>query len=200
MFHLSKRLLESKISFHYQELRPFSWQALLDWELAFASQHSKEPLVFVDAWDFIFQGTRDGLEEVVTAQPLLFHSEKACWPHPEKAARYPKTNSPWKYVNGTGPAGSGEAIADALTDGFKRFPLDGPEDNDQRFWTDVYLSGAGKLDTEVRLSLSLVQLDITEVCFETERVRNAYHNVYPQFIHANGAAKQHYKSLMDCYA
>ena len=197
------------IDFMWKELVPFSWRKLILWELEVARMCPDTLIAFADAWDMLFLGTKNEFDEVLSAQPLLLHSEKVCWPDTRKKYVYPPSDSPWRYVNGTGPAGLGRHIADAIEFGMDRFPIIGEGtgvhditvDNDQRFWTDIYLSGIGKLDTECRLSQSLVDLNTSDISVKSGRVRNNITGSSPLFIHANGAAAmQGYRHLMDILA
>jgi hypothetical protein len=197
---------DAGIDLLWMELKPFSWRKLIMWERDVARQYPSNLIAFADAWDMLFLGTKGEFEDVIGAQPLLFHSEKVCWPDSRKAQFYPDTDSPWRYVNGTGPAGLGDAISAAIDYGMSHFPItneyggvsDATQDNDQRFWTDVYLSGVGKLDTDCRLSQSLVDLATGDLAVKDRRIVNKITGAKPLFLHANGAAAmQGYRHLMD---
>ena len=203
---LKAQVCRAGIDFIWQPLVPFSWRKLLLWELSIACSYPNALIAFCDSWDELFLGSRREFEAVLSAQPLLFNSEKLCWPHPEKASLYPLCDTPWRYVNGTAPAGLGSAITDALEYGMDRFPiigdgtgvLDISVDNDQRFWTDVYLSKIGKLDTECRLSQSLVMVGQGEFAVQNGRLVNKVTGSKPLFVHANGAsAMLGQRGLMD---
>jgi hypothetical protein len=191
---LERKLRQSGISLIFGDIRPFSWRKMILWEQEIAEAHSSELVVFVDAWDFLFLGSRDDLFEVVAPHTLLFHSDSCCWPQPQKMDDYPAATltQRWRYVNGTGPAGQGSIIADAISYGMARFPIVGDEssifaDNDQRFWTDVYLSGLGDVDVNCKLSQSMQGAE-SAVVIEGSRVRNTITGSRPQFLHANGGS------------
>jgi len=206
---LQTQVCTAGIDFMYQPIIPFSWKKLVQWELDVARSYPKALIAFCDSWDMLFMGSRKEFETVVGAQPLLLHAEKLCWPHPEKATRYPYSPSPWCYVNGTGPAGTGEAIAEAIEYGLANFPItddsadvfDISKDNDQRFWTDVYLAGKGLLDTDCRLSQSLVMAQNGEYAIRGGRLVNKVMGTKPLFVHANGATTMlGQRGLMDVLA
>ena len=206
---LQAQVCRAGIDFIWQPIVPFSWRKLVLWELAIASSYPDALIAFCDSWDEVFLGSRREFETVLGAQPLLFNSEKLCWPHPEKAGLYPPCDTPWRYVNGTAPAGLGSSITDALEYGMDRFPIIGDGtgvhditvDNDQRFWTDVYLAGTGKLDTECRLSQSLVMVEQGELAVKGGRLVNKITGSKPLFVHANGAsAMLGQRGLMDILA
>ena len=201
---LRDQVAASGVDFLYQPAEPgtFSWRKLIDWELAVAKSYPDALIAFCDAWDMLYFGSRKEFAEVVGAQPLLFHTDRQCWPHPEKATKYhqrvPTVQyvSPWFYVNGTGPAGTGSAIAEAIEYGLANFPItddskdvhDLSKDNDQRFFTDVYLAGFGVLDTRCALSQSLVSIAPGELAVRDGRLYNKITGTYPLFVHANGAS------------
>ena len=204
---LRDQVTTAGIDFLYQPLAPFSWRKLIDWEYTLASSYPNALIAFCDTWDMLYFGSRRDFEQVVGAQPLLFHAEKACWPNPERAFEYPPSVSPWCYVNGTGPAGKGADIAEAIEFGMEHFPVEGDSadlhttplpDNDQRFYTDLYLTRGGMLDTACRLSQSLVQLSAGDLALKNGRPFNKVTGTYPLFVHANGAsAMLGHKGLMD---
>lgn len=204
---LKEQVVAAGVDFIYQPIKPFSWRKLIQWELAVARTYPKALIAFCDTWDMLYFGSRKEFEAIVGAQPLLFHAEKLCWPHHEKAVEYPYCPTPWKYVNGTGPAGVGEKIAEAIEFGLAQFPIVGdagdlhttpPPDNDQRFYTDIYLSGFGDLDTKCRLSQSLVDVKTGELSVQDGRLVNKVTGSKPLFVHANGATTMlGQKGLMD---
>lgn len=204
---LRDQVVASGVDFLYQPLeKPFSWRKLIDWEYALASAYPDALIAFCDTWDMLYFGSRVEFEAVVGTQSLLFHTDRQCWPHPEKAAIYPATSSPWCYVNGTGPAGKGSAIAEAIEWGMEHCPItddyggvmDTSRDNDQRFFTDIYLGGLGALDTDCRLSQSLVRVGQGELAVRGGRLVNKITGSRPLFVHANGAsAMLGQKELMD---
>ncbi len=44
----------------------------------------------------------EALSRVPSMDCIFFSTEKACYPHPDKATLYPESDSPWKYINGGG--------------------------------------------------------------------------------------------------
>lgn len=89
--------------------------------------------IYTDAWDTFALA---GPDAVTLPDGLLISAERACYPHPEKAARYPANASPWKYVNGGGWCGEIAAF-------IKMYELCPPttELNDQVYLTDQFLKG-----------------------------------------------------------
>ena len=199
---LEKRVKDAGIEFRFGLLQPFSWNALLMWEGMLAAEHPEDTLVFVDAWDFLFTGDAKELAALTDRHELLFHSEAVCWPEPHKADLYPPCKTPWRYVNGTGPAGKGYAIAEAIEYGLTHFPIRGEEydicaDNDQRFWTDVYLSGRGVVDTACELSVSMNAVYRSQFEPVGRRLYLKETGSTPAFVHFNGYSRVEHEALME---
>jgi len=188
----------------------FTWTGLIEWELEIANRYFDQQIVFVDAWDFIMQGNRHDLERVLSKQSVLFHSDAHCWPEPHKADLYPPVSTRYRYVNGTGPAGWGHAIADLIHYGVRRFPIRGREssifaDNDQRFWADVYLNWPEhdfpiRVDTSCELSFPFNCSTPADYNF-IGKVGSRYLYTYPMgtcpvFLHLNGASKRLGESVL----
>ena len=198
---LKRQVAKAGMTMIYAEIKPFSWAAMIEWELEIAHTYSRDIVCFVDAWDFLLQGTAQDIVAALGNSDLLFHSEAICWPEPHKADMYPTPPYPnalsrFRYVNGTGPCGYGAAIAKAIEYGQREFPIRGREssifaDNDQRFWTDTFLSGRGRIDYTCRLSVSLNAVEPSEFVIAERKLR-LFTGVTPAFVHANGASDKLY--------
>ena len=199
---------EVGLEFHFEKMAPFSWARMVEWELDFCRTTPYEKVCFVDANDFLMLGSATELGELLQDQDVLLHSDAHCWPEPHKADLYPDAFSPYRYVNGTGPAGSVDAIADLIEFGQYAFPIRGREssifaDNDQRFWTDIYLSDywIGKhvvtLDTSCKLALPLNCTSRADFDVVGRRVITYPGGVMPIFLHANGASKYDYADILE---
>jgi hypothetical protein len=197
---LESQVGRAGLDFHFERLDPFTWAGMLEWERDFCRTTKHDKVVFVDAWDFLMLGTSAELGSLLSEQDVLFHSDAHCWPEPHKADLYPPSPHKYRYVNGTGPAGNPAAIADLIEFGQHAFPVRGREssifaDNDQRFWTDVYLSDywVGKyvlgVDVDRRLSLSLNCTGREDFSIVGKRVITFPQGTSPVFLHANGASK-----------
>lgn len=197
---LQRQVAERGLRFRFEPIERFSWAAMLEWELGFCRRHSGERVVFVDTEDFLMQGSAEELQAAVAA-PLVFHAEARCWPEAWKADHYYQPcTTPFRYVNGTGPAGDCDAIAEAIEWGLANCPIRGREssifaDNDQRFYTDVYLQGFGIVDSEQRLSVQLNAVDpATDYWIDmtdgSGRLKLRWNGVRPVFVHCNGASRK----------
>ena len=145
--------------------------------------------MFVDAYDTYFLDNMKKVEEVYRNNwndKIVFSTEKACWPNPEKSILYPLCTSPWQYLN------SGGYMAPVAT--FLHFishykPVEYTDD-DQAYYTDLFLSGGIELDSECRMWQS--------IAFEADgdfsyngKLKNNFTSSEPIIIHGNG------RTLMD---
>ena len=198
---LRRQVEKAGMDFLFHELNPFSWSGMIQWEREVAYDHPSDIVCFVDAWDFLLQGTAQDIVAALGNNSLLFHSEAACWPEPHKADLYPTAPTRYRYVNGTGPCGYGSDIVEAIDYGRAHFPIRGREssmfaDCDQRFWTDVFLSGRGAIDYDCKLSVSLNAVQPDEFTVSERRLK-LNSGVTPAFIHFNGASKNTYSGLVE---
>jgi hypothetical protein len=193
-FETLKRQVTSRgLTFIVQVISDFSWAALVEWELEFCRRHSGERVCFVDTEDFLMQGSVEDLEAAMAA-PLIFHAEARCWPEAWKADLYPPCDTPFRFVNGTGPAGNCDAIAEAIELGLANFPIRGREssifaDNDQRFYTDIYLTERGVVDSNCRLSVQLNAVGAGDYRIINGGLYLNATGTRPVFLHLNGASR-----------
>lgn len=74
-------------------------------------------LVFADAYDSLIVGPPHKFDKLVDSPGIVWSCEKACWPPPVDANRYPETSkSEWRYLNSGGYFGSLEAVDEFLDD------------------------------------------------------------------------------------
>lgn len=190
---LSAQLETAGLSLIWEPVDPFSWAALLRWERDFCRRHPGRRAVFVDSADFLFVGTAIELDAIVPDHTLLYHGEARCWPEPNLADFYPPTHGPYPFVNGTGPAGLTDAIAETIDHIERNYPIRGEEssifaDNDQRAFTRAYLDGFGVVDEHGRLSVQMNAVDPAAVRIVDRRLVLPS-GIRPQFVHLNGASK-----------
>jgi hypothetical protein len=105
--------------------------------------------------------------------------------------------------------GRGGAIADLIDYGMARFPIRGNEssifaDNDQRFWTDVYLAMHADhavdvaLDTHCLLSVALNAIgDASNFDIVGRRAVVYPMGTMPAFVHANGASRTRFAADLE---
>ena len=192
--------LEGKIQCDMHiETGPFKWGNVIDFELRQARRYPDDTLIFTDAYDFLFVGDPDEVDEIASRQDLLLQTIPCCWPDASKASIYDSRNpgetSRWKYVSGCGSIGKGHAIQGAIEYGLDRYPIADPiddgrhlweQDTNDRFWTDLYLDGLGKLDTKCEMTQNLYGAKPGELEIRNGRLHNLVTGSRPQFIHAAG--------------
>lgn len=138
---------------------------------------------YSDAYDTIVVNTMEyALNLISDTSKLTISSERACYPHPEKAKLYPEHKSPFKYVNGGG------WFSDSLTF-IKLVEANLPtvDLNDQVWFTDIFLNNPN----EVILDYNCDVFQTIAFCHEsdfniTDIVNNTVTKSKPTFIHGNG--------------
>jgi hypothetical protein len=172
--------------FTYIRTGPWSWRGKVEWELELAEQHPEDHFVFIDSFDYLCTGDRGELEEIAKAQPLLFPvdrdgGEKATpWPLPHLRSAFDKrrkAETPWSFLNGSGPCGQGKHIAKAIKFGFSNYEFFEPG-TDQLF--------CGELDQQCKLTQPLYWIKEGELGYKDGRALNLVTGSKPQFIHATG--------------
>jgi hypothetical protein len=169
---------------------PWSWEGKVRWELDMVRRYPKDHFVFIDAFDYLFVGDPDRLREIATSRPLIFSTDRGerPWPHPHYDVLYDQrrtARTPWRWLNGSGPTGSAEAIREAIESRLDKSPFFEPG-TDQLFWTEVYLQGYGELDQDCKLTLTLWGSDEGDYTFDGKKIINNITGTSPQFIHATG--------------
>lgn len=155
--------------------------------------------IFVDAYDVIFT---QPLEVIYSKYVrdfsgcIVFSAEKACWPHPELADKYPGWPGDWKYLNSGSIMGDVKMMCDFLS--FNN--LDNVQD-DQLFYTQAFLMdlsghyGIMKLDYDCEIFQSIAFEHIDDFALATleengtiikARLVNRKTKSYPGIIHGNG--------------
>lgn len=140
--------------------------------------------LYTDAWDtFAMAGPEDLADKMPDG--LLISAERACYPYPELADKYPAHESPWHFVNGGGWCGEIAA--------FIRLYEDQPptvEMNDQVWLTNQFLKLYGEgwisLDYGCRMFQTLGFCPESDFEAAGGRIYNAVNQTYPSFVHGNG--------------
>lgn len=154
--------------------------------------------IYTDAWDTFAVA---GPDKVDVPNGLLISAERACYPHPEKAALYPDNRSPWKYVNGGGWCGEIAAF-------IEMYELCPPttELNDQVYLTDQFLKGYLWMTLDYNCTIFQTigfcpesDFEVMEFSimnnpsgFTNKFIKNTVTNTYPAFIHGNGHTPMHH--------
>ncbi len=147
------------------------------------------PVLFVDGYDTIFtRHARDILDawQGVGEGACVFAAEVFCWPDTERAADYPETDTPYRFLNSglfIGPAGGLLQILDGEV---------ADDDDDQRYYTERFLSRRHPMRLDVRCALFQclngalpdVQVDLGRGMLFNRRTES-----WPAVVHANGPTK-----------
>lgn len=156
---------------------------------------------YTDAWDTVALGT---MEEAISNLPedkeiILFGAERACYPHPDKADRYPAHDSPWKYLNGGNWFASAAKFIEMVDSDYPN----NLDINDQAYFTDRLLAGWITLDYECKIFQTIAFCPESDFWFSTgvesltfkpneiscrtiTRIGNNVTNTFPIFFHGNG--------------
>lgn len=151
--------------------------------------------LYTDAWDTFAMA---GPEELAAKMPdgLLISAERACYPYPELASKYPANDSPWHFVNGGGWCGEIAAF-------IRLYEHEPPttEMNDQVWLTNQFLKLHGEgwvsLDCECRIFQTLGFCSLSDFSTlrllsvgvpnkEEDRILNMITLSKPLFAHGNG--------------
>lgn len=140
--------------------------------------------LFVDAYDVLFlSDINEIIYKIENKDKLLISCEKACWPNAALSEKYPNNNSPWKYIN----SGSYLSPINLFIKLVDENPIE-YKDDDQLWFTNVYLSGNENIELDSRCSIffSIAFEQEGDYSIEDNRVCNHITNTYPIVIHANG--------------
>lgn len=153
-------------------------------------------LLFTDSYDVLINSTENNIlnryyEAIIKYKKhnsVLFSAEKACWPDPSLACRYPKNNSPYLYLNSGGFIGTAHNVYSLIRDATVS-----NTDDDQLFFTNIYLNNKFidriTLDHNCYLFQTLND-SITDIVFNDKHtIHNIRFNTYPLVIHGNGPAE-----------
>jgi len=138
---------------------------------------------YSDAWDTMAFGTMEAaLKQIPDKDVILFSAERACYPHPDKAEKYPYNMSPWHFLNGGGWFASSELFIKMVD----RYPLDHTA-VDQVYFTDRFLDQ----DCEIELDYDCKVFQTIAFCPETDfdltiKPFNTITKSFPVFWHGNG--------------
>lgn len=140
-------------------------------------------IIYIDAFDNICFGSSDEVIEKFNRFDcqMLISAEKACYPHPERAADYPHTESAWKYVNGGGWMGEINYLKDLFT-----YFLE-PDSHDQVWLMEMYLKqNQIALDVNCEIFQTIAFSDPDEWTKFEECWVNKATKTCPIFFHGNG--------------
>jgi hypothetical protein len=140
--------------------------------------------IFVDAYDVIFLDGLENIEKIYDARfqdQIVFSTEKNCWPDPTLANSYPENESLYKYLN----SGSYMAPIEKFLNLLKEYSV-GYADDDQLFFTNVFLKGNITLDYNCEIFQCYSFIAEGEFEYKSGRLINKNTGTEPSIIHGNG--------------
>jgi|SRR6267154_40902 len=144
-----------------------------------------QKLVFTDAFDVLFYGTKEDVIRKIPDGHVLLAAERNCYPDQSLASTFPGTTA-WRYVNGGMMCGRPERILEWL-DEIERHPLYDPNGLNQRFFNLLRHNGSSLIPIDERTELFYcLFLEQSELAFENGLPVNTVLGTHPNFIHANG--------------
>lgn len=167
------------------------------------SQIKYKYIIFCDSWDLVFACHPQELFETYLsfASPIVVSCEKNCFPtdYKEQYDALPYTSS-YKYLNSGMIVGETEAIFEALESmNLRKVPDDHYDaekgrmvhPNDQQLWQEVFLKQPVniELDYQQILCNTLHDVELDDLDFSMDRIRNRETKTYPCSFHFNGGAK-----------
>ena len=174
----------------------------------------KDVILFTDAFDVLYTDEPDNiLQKFLSAKTeILFSAECGCWPHvmEDRDAcfnKYPKSPTPYRYLNSGTWIGYAKPAADMLLQIIKEAGNDFTNANDQKLVADFYINGRFgiKLDfynlifqsMHMTLDPPLPHCNPVEHVIKTpeNKWKNKLTNSLPSVFHFNGGGKQHHLKM-----
>jgi hypothetical protein len=181
-FELKRSLIHFGYDFHFIE---HEWKGFLD-KIHETYQYLKSlkgytHFLYTDAWD-TFALAPAGELNAKMPDGLLISGERACYPYPELAIKYPVNKSAWRFVNGGGWCGEISAF-------IKMYEAQPPTDelNDQVYLTNQFLKGCEWIKLDYNCSIFQTLAFCSDDDFKYyDRILNRATLEQPIFIHGNG--------------
>lgn len=192
-----KQLADAGIEHYVEQLNPddvggsggnlaYKVKMLRKWANQFSHY---ERLVFTDAFDVTFYGTKEELIKKVPIDYVLWAAEKNCYPELAIADRI-AGDTPWRYANGGCLCGSPQSVLDWCS-AAESHPIYAPAALDQWFYNQLLMQGDPliHIDSHTELFFCLF-LGYSELEFEKGKPINTLCGTSPLFLHANGKWSQ----------
>jgi hypothetical protein len=142
-------------------------------------------IVFSDAFDVTFYGTRQDLIRKVPTEYVLWAGEKNCYPDPNIAPLIPHVG-PWRFANGGLLASSPQKFLE-WADRVEQHPYYKPTMIDQQFHNMMLSIGSDLCIIDHRTELFFCLFcGYDELQFENGIPVNSVYGTHPNFLHANG--------------
>jgi hypothetical protein len=142
-------------------------------------------LVFTDAFDVQFFGSKEHVIAQIPLSGVLMGAEKNCHPPECKSLAIPDAG-PWRFANGGLWCGTPKSILE-WCDAIEEHPLYRAEKIDQGLYNELLAEGSdlARIDSHTRLFFCLYG-GYDELDFASNLPINMRFATWPNFIHANG--------------
>jgi hypothetical protein len=151
-------------------------------------------ILYTDAYDTIaFSDPKEvKLKFISFGSRMLISTEKACYPHPDRAKDYPESMGQWKYVNGGGWMAQREYFLELC----EKENLN-ESSHDQVWLMEALLKNQAeiKLDTNCQIFQTIAFSYWSEWEPHAERFLNKETNSHPVFFHGNGHTEMNWLTL-----
>lgn len=143
---------------------------------------------YADSYDSFALAPQKELEDkYYQADTLIYGLEKACWPHPEKADKFPSSPYPQRFINGGGFIGPVNIFLHLL----EQSPIQNSQ-NDQVWAQDNYIANPDKIGLDRDCSIFQTMAHTSEDEFQkieidgNVRLLNLHTKTLPILFHGNG--------------
>lgn len=168
---------------------------------------SADVLILSDSFDVayasdpaeIVQKFKDMQDLSPSSPSMIWNAEKACFPRPHLADKFPPSRTSFRFLNSGWGVGDLQGIYKAMQEDDPENILDdhiGPDgspryDDDQRYWQDRMLDGSVviNLDTETELCCACHEVYEHELDFSGEKIIVNETGNSPMVWHLNGSGK-----------
>lgn len=144
-----------------------------------------EYLIFTDAWDVTFYGTKADVLSKMPKDDVLWAAERNCFPDPSLGPKM-KGTTPWRFANGGMVCGRPEYVS-SFFHNLTNQPGYNPELLNQGYLNSLRFNQSKfvHIDTHTHLFYTLF-LEQDELQFKNGLPYNTLLGTSPNFIHANG--------------
>ncbi|CAH1395027.1 unnamed protein product [Nezara viridula] len=166
-------------------------------------QHDESLIVmFTDSFDVMFLGTKENIIKNFKTfnASIVFAAEVYCWPEKSLADSYPKTESPYKYLNSGGFIGYAKQLYNLLNENRLK-----DKDDDQHYFTKLFLNTEIREKYRIRLdhkatifqcaSGAADHLKLIESSDGYYALLNEITGSQPLVLHGNGPSKLYLNSV-----
>ena len=191
---LERQLAEAALPLHVKVYpRGSSWASISTTEMMLANIEEAlslghEKIVMIDAFDMLFFGNKD---EIVAKIPdrVLFCADRNLVPPTMDESKFPSTETPWRFVNGGGMAGTRGAF-ERFVDSIRSQGYDDATETNNTVFNRILSSGGDRaFDIDGRAEIfHNMYLGEGELSVRDGRPFNGLTGTFPNFFHFTGGA------------